>query len=63
MTQYDLDRAIAHSTGETVREIHRRGFTLADPMDVNFDPEPNELSPSAIDWDALDIQRNAPLVL
>lgn len=63
MTQYDLDRAVAHSTGETVREIHRRGFTLADPMDVNFDPEPNELPPAVIDWDALDLRRNNTLVL
>jgi hypothetical protein len=63
MTQYDLDRAVAHSTGETIREIHRRGFTLADPLDVNFDPEPNDLPPTVIDWDALDLQRNVTVVL
>jgi hypothetical protein len=32
-------------------------------MDVNFDPEPNELPPAVIDWDALDLRRNAALIV
>lgn len=62
MTQRDLDLAVARTTGENLREIHRRGFSLADPLDVNFDPEPCSLEPQIVDWDELALGRNTPLV-
>ena len=63
MTQHELDSAVANATGENASEIHRRGFSLADPLEVNFDPEPNDLPPQVVDWDALDLQRNAAVIL
>ena len=57
MNQPQLDRLIADATGEDLREIQRRGFSLADPMVVCFDPEPDCLPPQTIDWDELEAQR------
>ncbi|MCA9124972.1 MAG: hypothetical protein KDB11_32570 [Planctomycetales bacterium] len=57
MTQSQLDRQIARATGEDLREIQRRGFSLADPAETNFDPEPDCLPPQIIDWDDLESQR------
>ena len=50
MTQIEIDRHVAGATGETLREIRRRGFSLADPVDPAFDPEPSDHA-SVIDWD------------
>ncbi len=49
MTQNDLNRSVAHSTGETVSEVSRRGFVPLE--DLNQDCEP------PIDWDELEAQR------
>ncbi len=57
MKQSELDRAVAHATGETVSTIKQLGFLLADPIDVD-DLEADELGPSIIDWDDLEAQRN-----
>lgn len=57
MVQNQLDRIVANVTGEDVREIQRRGFSLADPTDTNFDPEPDCRPPQIIDWDDLEAQR------
>ena len=46
MTQSQIDRLVSYATGEPVREIHRRGFGLADSLDVDFDPEPSGLCPT-----------------
>ena len=56
MTQLQIDIAVSRATGETVREIRRRGFNLADPSEVVFDPEPSR-RPQVVDWDELDAQR------
>jgi hypothetical protein len=40
MTQTELDRHVAGATGESLREIRRRGFSIADPVETDFDPEP-----------------------
>lgn len=53
MTQSELDRSVSRATGESLCEIRSRGFSLADPQDVNFDPEPSDLPPQCIDWDDL----------
>lgn len=50
MTQRDLNRAVAHSTGETVTEISRRGFVSLDDLDRDCEPP--------IDWDELEANRN-----
>jgi hypothetical protein len=53
MTQQQLDREVATSLGEDIHEISRRGFSIVDLGEVNFDPEPDLLMPSVIDWDEL----------
>ena len=52
MTQMQIDRLVSLATGESLREVHRRGFGIADPLDVNFDPESCRLPPRIVDWDA-----------
>ena len=61
MSRTSLERAVARATGEARREIRRLGFGLAEPFDVDFDPEPNELPPQVVDWDQLDAGRLAQL--
>ena len=57
MTQQQLDRLVADATGEDLRSIRRRGFSIANPVDVNFDPEPDQRPPQWVDWDLLDLER------
>ena len=54
MTQRDLDRSVAQSTGETVGEISRRGFVPIE--DLARDSEP------PIDWDELEARRFVNLI-
>jgi hypothetical protein len=49
-----LERAVALATGETIQEIRRRGFGLADSCEVAFDPEPCDLTPQLVNWDELE---------
>jgi hypothetical protein len=58
MTQQQINRAVAQRTGEDINEIRRRGFTIADPHETAFDPEPNDLPPQMVDWDDLELTRN-----
>lgn len=51
MTQHDIDEAVAAATGESISLVHDRGFGIADPLDVNFDPEPRR--PLVFDWDSM----------
>lgn len=62
MTQNQIDRAVASRTGETIAEIKRLGFSLADPSEVDYDPEPFDVPPQMIDWDLYELQRNVALV-
>ncbi len=62
MTQAHLNRLVANATGEDLHEIRRHGFSIADPLDVNFDPEPDDLPHNFVDWDAVDLQRNVAVV-
>ena len=48
MTQADLEREVAHHTGETVALIRRNGFSL---LETKYPP------PRVVDWDRLDQQR------
>ena len=42
MTQHEIDLEVAQATGETIAEISHRGFGVADPIEVRFDPEPRQ---------------------
>ena len=61
MTQRQLDEAVAQRLGESVSAVQRLGFSVADPFDVNFDPEPYDLEPQVVDWDELALARNVPV--
>ena len=56
MTQTKLNRAVAQATGETLRMIKRRGFSIADPQHVSYDPEPYG-PPNIVNWDELEAKR------
>ena len=62
MTQNQLNQLIADATGEDIGDIRQRGFSLADPLEVNFDPEPCDLPPQVVDWDEVDLQHNVAVV-
>jgi hypothetical protein len=51
MTQQDINEAVATATGKCVTLIDDRGFGIADPLDVQFDPEPRR--PLVLDWDSM----------
>ena len=57
MTQKELDAAVATATGEDVSNIRSMGFSIADLLEVNFDPEPY-YPPQVVDWDQLALERN-----
>lgn len=59
MTQQELDRAIARRTGESLRIIRRRGFSIVKPQIKNFDPEPDLLPAQFVDWDEVEARRQA----
>ena len=61
MKQSELNRAVARATGENLRVISQLGFSLADPVSVQHDPEPCDIEDMIVDWDALDLQRNVPV--
>jgi len=68
MTQRELDRAVAKAPFENLRVISRLGFSLADPVFVEHDPEPCDcdvdaaIEDKALDWDAHDLRRNVPVI-
>lgn len=48
MTQAELEREIAQTTGEDLREVRRRGFSLAS---VELDLDQDDRHPLVLDWD------------
>jgi hypothetical protein len=62
MSQTELDYLVAAATGESPRTVHELGFSLADPLDVAFDPEPSGTAPY-LDWDEVDDRRYAELAV
>jgi hypothetical protein len=60
MSQAELDETIARTTGEELREVRRLGFSIADPLDIHFDPEPYDLQPQVVDWDEAALSRHVP---
>ena len=63
MNQNKLDREIARATGESLSTIRSLGFSVADPDNVSFDPEPEQLRcrPRILNWDRLDAKRGSYL--
>ena len=51
MTAAQIHRAVSRATGESLREIRRLGFSLADSLNVDEDPEDDDRLPQMIDWD------------
>jgi hypothetical protein len=51
MSQKELERAVAEATGESLGFVRGAGFSIADPVDVHFDPEPRR--PLVLDWDSM----------
>jgi len=57
MTQRQLEREVAHVTGESLATIRRHGFSLVTPLAV-FDPDSDGISePQTVDWDQVDADR------
>ena len=52
MTTHEVDAAIAFATGEDVSFITNQGFSIVDLTLIDFDPEPNHLPASMVDWDS-----------
>ena len=55
MDQICLEEQVAQATGESLREVRRRGFGLLDQFDV--DCESTAQRPRIVDWGAVDAQR------
>jgi hypothetical protein len=51
MTAAQIHRAVSHATGESLREIRRMGFSLANALDLEQDAESDDRLPLVIDWD------------
>ena len=51
MSQREIEEAVAMATGESLAVIRSHGFGVADPMHVNYDPEPRR--PMMLDWDRM----------
>jgi hypothetical protein len=57
MTQAELNQEVADATGESLRTIRRRGFSVFTPLQV-FDPDGDDLAlPQIVDWDLLQAQQ------
>lgn len=52
--QRELDHEIARSTGESLGDIRRHGFSSLEPLPV--EPDPEDL---ILDWDAVELARHA----
>ena len=57
----DLHRSVARATGETISTISRRGFSIADPITVNHDPEPIP-EDAFLDWDRFALEQNLAIL-
>ena len=49
MTQSELNRAVAAATGESLRTIRQRGFSIAHPLLREHDPEPYGIEDKILD--------------
>ena len=58
MTQTELNQAVASRTGESMRTIRRRGFSIVQPLQVFDLDEFDQPDPQMVDWDAADAARS-----
>lgn len=56
MTRKQLERALAQRTGESLREIRHRGFSIVRPDDLDQDQYLYSV-PNVVDWDQVDRER------
>lgn len=56
MSPVDLERAVCRATGESRREIRRRGFQV---IEVDLPEEPDATALGIVDWDQMDAERTA----
>lgn len=60
MSQAELERQVSRRTGESLREVRRRGFSILTPELVVFDPDAGEpCEPQFLDWDQVEAERYA----
>jgi hypothetical protein len=52
VSQHDLDQEVARATGESLRTIRRRGFSIIDFSETQFDTEPDDTPAMVLDWDS-----------
>jgi hypothetical protein len=62
MTQKDLEFAVSRATGDSLRTIRRVGFSAL-KLAHKSDPDAAEQEPQIVDWDSIDRQRLALVVL
>lgn len=53
MTQCEIDRAVAATTGESLTEIRHRGFGIVNLASTRDHLEPVDRLPLVLDWDAV----------
>ena len=54
MSPFELERAVAQATGESRREIRRRGFQ---PLVPDCEPDGEVENVTDVDWDLVDAER------
>jgi hypothetical protein len=54
VTQSELNEAVADATGESLRTIRRRGFSVFTPLQAFNPDQDDDALPSVVDWDALE---------
>lgn len=54
MTQSELNEAVADATGESLRTIRRRGFSVFTPLQAFNPDQDDDALPSVVDWDELE---------
>jgi len=62
MTQWDLNRAVARATGESVSFVKHRGFLIDEPAHDADASDFVDIEPLVIDWDQLDAERSVPIL-
>jgi hypothetical protein len=60
MSQAELERQVSRVTGESRREVRRRGFSIVTSQSLLNEPETDEISqPQVLDWDQVQVDRYA----
>ena len=62
MTQQELERQLSETTGETLYEIRRHGFSLTDTTEFDLDTELCDM-PHLVDWAPIEKRRNVSVVV